>query len=497
MPPNGWQTFSDAYPQVGGGVRAFFKATPISVSGIGTIAKERVIGLHARGGVAARSGSPAELVDRYLATYLFDSAAAPGAKARPKIYRMDGSNNETTWTEINRTSGSSLWNFATSDNNAPRKTSFKFFHNLAGSPNDDWVLAVIRYVGAQPNGPGLYRFNYNDLSSAQKGIEIKMANSTVFTTGPITVHQARVLVGGGGAGNDTIYYSDPGAASTSSATGFLQVDPSQDLPKIIGLSPSPPSDLFVLRQGAPPVLVQGLIASQTSQVMAEGIISSPGEQDIVRTPEGYAFISHDGYIYLTDGVTFTALSQQLAGFQQQSDIVHMGDLSYIEEFLFGPIGFVYHFPTKSWFRQTQIAGAFHNVERSLRQIWGPDNTGVSFALNKLSPVPATSPDRLSTYTIKSAPLHAGDGRRIGIREVQIYLRSYDANATVAVTVNGTTRTVTCSTTGRQQLSFLFVERAEVLDVQVVPTAGSAANEAPSIEVLRVGFEPGTHLSNQD
>lgn len=99
-------------------------------------------------------------------------------------------------------------------------------------------------------------------------------------------------------------------------------------------------------------------------------------------------------------------------------------------------------------------------------------------------------DREGSFTFKTAPLRDPSGRSVEIREVQVYARSYDANATVAITVNGTTKTQTISSPGRQQLTFLFRERGETLDVQLVSTAGApSANEAPTIETVRIGWRP--------
>lgn len=486
-PANGWQIMEDCYPTEGGGLRAFFQGTAIPTTGIGAITKERVIGLFARGSIPARSGAPTDLTDYYLCTYLFDAAAGAGSKARPKFYRMDGTNSEVAWTEINRTSGATLWGFATNDSNAPRYTQFLFFQQLAGSPNDQWVIAVVRYVGADV---GTFRFNYQDLSSAQKGIKITQLNGTVTATGPAAVHQARLLVAGGTTGG-IIYYSNPGDAATSVASGFVQLDPSVALPQIVGLSPSPPSDLFVLRQGAAPLLMQGSIVNQTTQVMGEGI-NAQREQDVIRTPEGYALIGADGIVYFTNGVTYTPISQQVSISASAPDALGQGSLNYINEFLFAPGGMVYFLPTKSWFTQTQMAGSFHNVERFGGFIWGPVGTGTSFTLAKVSPQPHGG-TRVSTWRAKTAPMRAVDGRIIGIREVQVVVKSYDASATFAVTVNGVTNTQTCSVTGRQTMSFLFNQKAEVLDITFVSTAGGSA-EAPSIEAYRTGYMPGTNLA---
>lgn len=491
MPANASQQLVDAFPQVGGGLRAFFKGSPYTVSGIGTPSLERVIGLHARGSVNFRVpiGTGA---DRYLSTYYFNAAGSAGSKGKVKMYRLDESNGDTVWTELTKVGGGTLA-FSSVDSNSPDKTSFRFFRQLAGSPNDQWIIAVIRYTGGDG---GIYRLNYED--SPNHLVLIKMLNGTLQNAGSMAIHQARLLVAGStDITQGNIYFSVPGDAATSETTGFLEVDPSQDLPGIMALTPSPPSDLFVLREGAAPVLVQGDLENETSQVMGAGI-SGNVLQDMAKMPEGYAFISPDGYIYITDGVTFTPISQQLGGIHGSSaDTRGVGDLNFIEEFLFAPRGLVYHMPTKAWFTQTQMAGEFHNVDLSTRKIWGPVGLGVNFTLAELNPVPLSTASRVSEWTWQSAPLASADGRRIGMREVQLYVRSYDANATVAVTVNGVTNTQMCTSTGKQLLSFLFQTRNSVLDVTVVSTAGNAANEAPSLERARLGFEPGTNLDNSE
>lgn len=96
--------------------------------------------------------------------------------------------------------------------------------------------------------------------------------------------------------------------------------------------------------------------------------------------------------------------------------------------------------------------------------------------------------RNGSFTWQSAPLRDPQGRQVEIREVQVYARSYDSNASVTITVNGTARTVSIPVPGRQQLDYLFSERGKTLDVTLVSTAGTpASNEAPTIEVVRIGW----------
>lgn len=487
MPPSGAQEMSDCYPQVGGGLRAFFKGTDLSASGITNASQERVIGAYARGGVPLRSGAAGTGVDRYLMTY----RASAGAY-RPRLYRMDGSAGDSTWTQVYVDAGTNEFNAATSDDNTPDKAAFRFFRLAAGSPNDAYVILSMKYRAATTRGPGIYRLNYNDATASQKAVELTTSVAgSARPCGPLTTHQARVMIGGGAQG-ETIIWSDEGTV-TFGASNFLGVEPNQDLPGFVAMHALPPSDLFILKEGAAMVSVQGAITDPTVQQMAEGIApGGSGKQDFGRTPSGLTFIATDGYVYEAAGSSVTNLSQQLGAFANQSDFAGPGDTNFINEFLFAPNGYVFHLPSKSWFKQTRLAGATHNVERSTRTIWGPVGTGASFALRSISPFPGQQ--RLNTYSWKSAPLRSADGRQLEVREVQVVAKSYDTNATIAITVGGTTVTKTLTTAGRQEVSAYFTARGEVLDIRVVPTAASSAVEAPSIEAVRFYSRSGHQVA---
>lgn len=485
MPANGSQRMVDCHAQVGGGIRAFYKATAISTTGIVAPTKERALAVHGRGGVPARSGAPSDLTDRYLLTYLFDAAAGAGSKARPRLYRMDGSNGETTWTQIFKPA-SAEFAFATSDNNAPSKARFRYFRLSSGTPNDQKVLLQMLYVGTDA---ALWSLNYNDLSSAQIATvqQTLVANAT-RPCGPLAIHEARVVIGAGNS--ERIVWSDPGTLSFPAAN-FLDVDGLQDLPNPVAMATIEPSDLFIMREGSPIVLVQGDITNPTVQSMVQGIVGGgSGQQDFGRTDQGMALMSHDGYVYLSNGSSVNKISQQLRAFAHPTDYVGQGAMAFVGEYLFCPVGLVYHFPTQSWFTQTQLAGNALNVEPYTSQIWGTTGEGVSFALAQLVPVPSVNAPRVSSYLWQSAPLRANDARQIRVRQVDLALRAYDVNAVVTVTVNGTANAITLAASGKQTVQFLFSERAEVLDVTVQSVAGSGANEAPSIESVRIWTQEG-------
>lgn len=479
MPPTAAQTMQDCYPQEGGGLRAFMKADVVNVTGVQDITHERVIGVHARGGIAARSGAPTDLTDRYLMTYYFNSGNLSGHKGQARLYRMDGTNSESTWTQILKTGAV---DFEDNDNNAPQKASFRVFRLTSGAVH---VILAVRTVTTDA---GIYSLNYSDLSSAQVAALIDTsASGAAHPIGALAIHQNRVMITSGGR----VMWSEAGV-QTFDADAFLLVDPNVDLPTISAIALIEPSDFLGVREGAPAFVVQGEIDDPVVQELGEGIAFHTA-QDFAPTPDGLTIIGADGRIYITDGRSFQNISAQIHAFSENANsIVAMGDTNYLDGFVFAPGGYVFDTRTNSWFTQTQIAGSFHNVERYTGQIWGPVSNGVSFTLKKLSPKNSTA--RLSTYTWKSAPLRSDDGRQIRVRAVQIYATPYDSSATIQVTVNGTSHTVTLDgSTTRQSLDFLFNERAEVLDVTVVSTAGSASNEAPSIESVRIGVGIG-HLT---
>lgn len=469
MPANAAQVMTDCHPQIPGGLRAWFKPTSISNSGITAPTKERVIGLYAR--------LVSDDVDRFLMTQWSDPAASSGNKRKPRLYRMNESASETTWTQVYKTSGTT--EFATSDNDAPSKVSFRTYVLSDGTVR---VVFVLRNVHSDA---GLYRLNVADSSSSIKAIKLTTTSAgEANPIGALAIHQQRIIVTSG----DRIMWSDPGAENFD-ADNFLRVDPNVGAPIIRVIDGIEPSDLLGLRQGPGPFLVQGDITSPTVQEMGEGMRLG-SYADFGHHPDGKLIIASDGYLYLTDGRNFENIGTQLAAKSASADASSLGDAVYLNEYVFQAGGKVFDTRTKSWFKQSGLAGNFLNVALSPGAVWGTVETGgESFTLAQVAPKNENS--RCSTYTWKSAPLRDPSGRQIEIREVEIVANNYQANSTFAITVNGTTVTKTMSSTGRQNVSALFKQRAEVLDVQVVSTAGSTG-EAPSIEAIRIFTRAGHH-----
>lgn len=472
MPPTAAQTLTDAYPQQGGGLRAFFKPTALSTTGIVDPTKERVIGLTAR---LVENES-----DRFLMTAWYDPAAGSGLKSKARLYRMNEAASETTWTQVFKTSGTT--EFASSDTETVLKGSFRTFTLADGTRR---VVFVLRTT----NDSGLYRLNVADSSATIKAIKIDTsASGNASPDDALTIHQARIMV----AHDGRLMWSDPGT-ETFAAPNFLLVNPNVAAPIIRIMEGAEPSDLLILQQGPGPSIVQGDITDPVVQIMSTGLrFGATG--DAGHSPLGLLVNSTDGYLYLTDGRTFENLSSQLEAHERPANIISNGDAVFMDEFIFKAGGYVYDTRTKSWFKQSGLQGMFLDTTLVPGAVWGTvAATGNSFSLAQVTPKNNSS--RVSTYTWKSAPLRSDDGRRLMVREVEIYAKPYDSSATIAVTVGGVTRTKTLDgSSTRQSLRFLFPQtEAEVLDVQVVSTAGSASNEAPSIESLRIGLGIG-HLA---
>lgn len=479
IPANAAQQMDNCYPQPGGGLRAWFKQDSITTTGITDISRERVLGIYTRGGIPLRSGAAQAGPDRYLLTYYYNSGATPGQKAQPRLYRMDTTNGDTTWSQILQT-GPTGFAYATGDNNSPEIGSFTFFRTLTGAPNDQYVIMTLRYNGSDAT---IWKLNYNPAGSAQ--VAEKVATD-IQRVGPIEVYQARLLMGQGGSVNpERLWYTNPGNLSID---GYIDVEPSQNLPGLTTLSAQPPSALLVGKQGAPWVSLQGEITDPVTYQLAPGRSTLYQIQDMAATPYGEAFIEPTGALMLTDGRTFNNISEQLAGStwpQNITDVVGSGNSVYVNDFLFAPQGMVFDFRTRSWFKQTAMVGSLKSGDPYFRQLLGNTQDGTNFGIGQITPYDGTA--RVSSYTWKSAPFRRDDGRQACIREVQVFFESYAANSQITVTVGGVTQTQTGIPVGKSMRSFLFKAQGAILDVTVTPAHTAGTSEAPSIEAVRIGL----------
>ena len=464
VPAGAASVLTDAYPQPGGGLRAWFKPSTISLTGVG--AGQRIIGLFGYG--AGHRTLPTTATDLYLVSY-------DDTTGVPRLYRFDGTDAaQTQWTLIR------TW---VAGNQAPKEARFQAYKLAAGTIR---IHVALGYSGADT---GIWAANQADITGVQTFTKITGS----IGTGPITVHQSRLLEGRG----SQVFFTDPGGENFSAPTaGFIDVLPERNLSDNVAFLAVPPGDLIVAKAGAGWSSVQGDLADPIvrggSQAHGAGV-----DQVLADTGAGIAFSAAAGGLYLTDsGYSFTRIDEQLVpGLAPASPvgIVATGDLVFHHHWLVAPRGYVYDMRTKSWFRASAPfnSNAYVAVlDPFNRQVICAGHTPRELYVFQMKE--AESPSRANSYTWKSPSLRSSTGRQIEIREVQVVAKSYVGTSLVTVTVNGVARAVTGLAPGNHHLSFLYRERGETLDVQVVPSSGDLGNEAPSIEVIRIGQRPA-HL----
>ena len=226
MPNNAAAILEGAYAQPHGGLRAFWKPTTVSVSGIVSISTEKTLGLWVRGGVSLRDGSASDSFDALLVT--MDTV-----DFKVRIYRMDGSNGETTW-KVEHTT-------AASASAGARQAEFGIFKTTAGLT---YYLVVIRTTSASVSG--LYTVAYVGGAGPPAGDGVVVRQQAY--NGSLAVNQARILIGEGNSSK--MYYSDIGDI-TFTGPSYLDVEPNQGAANITSITPFAPDDLLVSKEGAP------------------------------------------------------------------------------------------------------------------------------------------------------------------------------------------------------------------------------------------------------
>lgn len=466
IPAGGAQELTDAYPQPAGGLRAFFKPTTLAATGIG--ANERIIGFYGHG--APHRTLATEGVDYYCVTY-------NSVDFRPRIYRWDQTDvNETQWRLMAALAA------ATGSNNRPKSAHFTAYVLTNGTVR---ILAAIGYITAADSG--IWAANQASAGAAQTWAKI----ATTDGLGSMAIHQSRLLESRGakvhytGAGNETF-------------AGFVNIEPQRNLSDIQALIPMAPGDLTIGTDGTSWASIQGDITDPVVRTMSSGHSLGTYDQAVVDTGLGLAFMEDGGGTYLTDGgSSFERIDTQLnPPVPAAGDMVSMGFLVHHRHWLFAPRGYIWDQRTKAWFKSSALSGAnksaIQAADRRADKVFSVlagTTTIYSYGVRE-----GESP-RANNYSWKSPPLRSDDGRQVEVREVQLVLSSYNTNlSTVTVTVNGTSRGSGVLGLGRHAVSIPFRERAEVLDVRVVADSGDTANEAPSIEVVRIGHRSGHRVA---
>lgn len=463
VPAGGAQELTDAYPQPGGGLRAFFKPSVLAATGIGT--NERIIGLYGYG--APHRSLATEGVDYYCVTY-------SSTDFRPRIYRWDQTDAAETQWRLMATLAA-----ATGSNNAPKSAHLTAYVLTAGTVR---IVASIGYIGTDT---GIWAATQTTAGAAQTWAKIAGTDGL----GPMTVHQSRLIE----ARKANVHYTGAGDETFS---GFVGVEPQRNLSDIQALLPMAPGDLVVGTDGASWASIQGDLTDPIVRTMSSGHPLGTYDQAVADTGAGLAFMEAFGGTYLTDGgSSFERIDTQLnPPVPPGGGMPTLGFLVFHRHWLFAPRGYIWDVRTKAWFKSSFLSGvnlsAIQAADRRADKVFSAlanTTTVYSFGLQE------GASDRVNSYTWKSPPLRA-DGRQVEVREAQVILRAYNGLSSVTVTVNGTARSSGTLESGQQAVAIPFRERAEVLDVKVTPTSGDSSTEAPSIEAVRIGHRTGHRVS---
>lgn len=472
VPPNAAQEMHDCHPVPGGGLRAFYRRQLLSAStspsNVGLDpANEVYLGMFANPSSGINS-----TCDHYIMAWNTSTRV-------PKLYHS----NYGAWTVIKSfaaTVASPVLQqsfFTQYVSSLTRKTAFNLNTGPTGAPGsaDDGIWIV---TGA--------------------GVPTMMTVPGTGERGPITAHQGRLVV----ASDDGLRWTDPGT-ETFQTSSVLAVEPQTRRPTDILMVGYAPSELLIGKEAGPLIVVQGDLGDPIVRAMEDSLVlgvgGAPG-----KTPAGLAVVAERDAVYVTSpGGGVHNISQQLSpdnfGMPVTSGAYTpkwFGDCLYVNGWLFTPSAVS---DMSAWFSAGHTPGntdrAFLAFDRS-PSVGGVDGAVRAFYVNGNGGASAggfyelDDTKRSGLFSFKSAPLRDPGGRQVEVREVQLYARTYDANATLDVTVGAATRNAVLAGAGRHQVTMLFREAAEVLDLRLVSTAGtSATNEAPTIETIRLGWQP--------
>ena len=490
IPQAGFARMQCYYPLKQGGLRAFYR-TVGSVTCSGRTAGSHGSNNEAPVGLFAHGNTGIGYDNLILVTHNSNDH-------KDRVYYFNGvcGAPSTTWCVADVSAAAS--------GDAVPPPDFAFFDDNVSSPgyNQYYYVMVLR-----GKDEGIYTITYNPNNcSGASGIthdgytqDVAGPSGSGSMTGPVGINGARLLVGDGTVGSE-LWWTGEGVLSFE--PGGSIYDPNDTGAGMRGIVSMQPDQFLVMRGGAPWLQFSGDVGTTgTNRVMGSTHTGGASFQQPVRVPNGVAFIEPGGYIYVTDGNTFEAISDQIPAFSSQvlgdqsaSSVTGVGQLSYLNDFLFAPDGKVYKWDTKSWFTledsTAQTAATPQGIYYTIRE----DGTPVNY----IAMFQGTGATRASCGNFQTAPYADKDGRNVEIREVQVFLQSY--------TASGPCATVTCDIydgednlvvsrvpeggaipAGRNLVRFLFpYPKADYLSVRIC-TDGQGSNEAPTIERMRIGF----------
>lgn len=457
IPPNGAQTMTDCFPAPSGGLKAWFKKTTFTTTGIGSVSGESPRMIFAHENVDGAGNN-----DYYLLTY-------KASDTKLRLYELNEQKGDVAWTQIKLfAAGLDPGVVNATAYNDSLGNLYMFFGIGAGGGADSGVWGATYAAG----------------STATVFKQSTVAMDFVFN------YQSRIC----GVKGATIYFSDVGSiANMGTNTAPIDIDEGQ--PNIMFVATFSPGDLLVFKEGAPIYLVQGDLTNYTVRQMNGSKPVQIGGPNVVRGPMGVIFrVGTDGIYETPDGAMLNPLSKAISNRSWQSRAPIVWQNHWL---LAMANGLVLDYDSKAWFTYSEITsgtGVAHKLPR-LGGFMFTDNAS-SFTIGKVIPQDGRTDNRAESYTWKSSPIRDQTGRQMEIRCVQVYARSFNgspATSTIAVTVNGVTQTLACDSSGRGGLTFYFLARKEELDIQVVAASNESGVCAPDIEVVRFAGQPGHFL----
>lgn len=462
MPPDHFQVMEDCYPQPEGGLRAFFKpsTSTVTLSGIGDATNERVIAFSS---IITSTGTAYLMVTKHVTTGLLKGyfwGVGDSAWTLQKTFTAHGD-------------GYANGGFA---------EIIQYHDNTNG--RNVWIVGVT-HAKSDGTEDGWWLVRWDTASWTR-------INSTTYTGVGIVQYQSRIV----GAALNTLWWTDPGTITTPSADNYSTIQSGHnDVRDIItNLVPYSPSQLLVSTMGSGWWVLDGDIEDPIVRQMGADH-NADFNQKIVVTENGAIFYEKERGTFMTQnmGANFAPVDDNLVPWTADSQ----QGFGFLNGFLFAPSGRVWDMATSAWFTLSDAATSYSAFEQPLHVVNGVAlSKGVFIPQFKASAsmlhyaLDDRNSSRAESYRVKTAPLQAGDGRQAAIREVEVMVKSYHADSTVAVTVNGTTRTSNPIPVGTNVIRLTFNEVAEYLDVQVAPASNEAGYEAPTIEQFRVGTNVG-------
>jgi hypothetical protein len=263
--------------------------------------------------------------------------------------------------------------------------------------------------------------------------------------------------------------------------------------------------LLVGTLGAPWYEVNGSIADVNVPIRAMGDDHHQRThyQQPCRVPGGIAFIEPGGRIYITDGNTFTSISDPIQRFDVDiGGNLGPGQLAYLNDYLYAPGGRVYDMRTKAWFQSSPLAGsAYHCSVGHGRVYFSNASAGLSYGYQRLYEGATQSAIRQTSASFQTVPFADALGRNVRMRELQVFAKNYAATTYVATVIDSrdvvvASATITAKPAGRHMHSFLFPDVGDhYLSIALTASTDNGTSEAPTIERLRFGFGPNNLIGN--